>query len=39
MAAMILIVDDEESIRSSVAGVLSDEGYRHRVAASGEEAL
>ena len=28
MAKTILIVDDEEQIRSSVRGVLADEGYR-----------
>ncbi|MEE2702589.1 MAG: sigma-54 dependent transcriptional regulator [Myxococcota bacterium] len=39
MAATILIVDDEESIRTSVAEILSDEGYSYRVAGSGEEAL
>ncbi len=39
MAATILIVDDEESIRTSVAEILSDEGYRSRVAGSGEGAL
>lgn len=35
----ILIVDDEESIRSSLDGILQDEGYRTSVAASGEDAL
>ena len=39
MAATILIVDDEESIRTSVAEILSEEGYSYRVAGSGEEAL
>lgn len=35
----ILIVDDEESIRQSLEGILSDEGFRTVVAANGEEAL
>ena len=35
----ILIVDDEQSIRESLAGILEDEGFRTSVAASGEEAL
>ncbi|MDT8420004.1 MAG: sigma-54 dependent transcriptional regulator [Desulfuromonadales bacterium] len=35
----ILIVDDEESIRFSLEGILSDEGFRTAVAANGEEAL
>ncbi|MHB1397671.1 MAG: sigma-54-dependent transcriptional regulator [Trichloromonadaceae bacterium] len=35
----VLIVDDEESIRSSLDGILRDEGYRTSVAASGEDAL
>lgn len=35
----VLIVDDEESIRSSLDGILQDEGYRTSVAASGEDAL
>jgi len=35
----ILIVDDEESIRLSLEGILSDEGFRTAVAANGEEAL
>ena len=35
----ILIVDDESDIRSSVAGILQDEGYTTREAASGEQAL
>ena len=35
----VLIVDDEESIRSSLDGILQDEGYRTSVAASGESAL
>jgi two-component system nitrogen regulation response regulator NtrX len=39
MGATILIVDDEESIRRSVADILSDEGYRPIVAGNGNEAL
>lgn len=35
----VWIVDDEESIRSSLDGILQDEGYRTSVAASGEDAL
>ncbi len=35
----ILIVDDEESIRESVAGILGDEGYETRTAADGAEGL
>ncbi len=39
MPATILIVDDEESIRRSVADVLEDEGYRTAPAADAEAAL
>jgi len=35
----ILIVDDEQGIRKSLAGLLSDEGYDASVAADGEAAL
>jgi two-component system nitrogen regulation response regulator NtrX len=35
----ILIVDDEESIRRSLAGILSDEGFETDSAADGESAL
>jgi two-component system nitrogen regulation response regulator NtrX len=35
----ILVVDDEPGIRESLGGVLEDEGYAVRAAASGEEAL
>src|SRR5579872_779476 len=35
----ILIVDDEADIRSSLGGVLEDEGYAVTAAATGEEAL
>jgi UDP-3-O-[3-hydroxymyristoyl] N-acetylglucosamine deacetylase len=37
--APILIVDDEESIRRSLSGVLQDEGYTVLLAADGEQAL
>lgn len=39
MKKRILIVDDEESIRTSLSGVLSDEGYTVFSAADGAEAL
>lgn len=35
----VLVVDDEESIRSVVSNVLKDEGHRVMTASSGEEAL
>jgi two-component system nitrogen regulation response regulator NtrX len=35
----IWVVDDEKNIRSSLEGILKDEGYRVRGAASGEELL
>jgi len=35
----VLIVDDESQIRSSLEGVLEDEGYKPLLAASGEECL
>ncbi len=35
----ILIIDDEASIRSSLQGILEDEGFAVRTAASGEEGL
>ncbi len=35
----ILVVDDEKNIRGSLEGILKDEGYRVRGAASGEELL
>jgi DNA-binding NtrC family response regulator len=37
--ARILIVDDDESIRNSLAAILRDEGYAVDVAASGGEAI
>ena len=37
--ASILIVDDEPGVRSSLSGVLRDEGFDVEVAASGEECL
>lgn len=35
----VLIVDDEASIRSSLQGILEDEGYRVRTAETGEQGL
>jgi two-component system nitrogen regulation response regulator NtrX len=37
--AHILIIDDEARIRSSLAGILADEGYETSMAADGEAAL
>lgn len=39
MAERILIVDDEESIRRTLAGLLADEGYETATARDGEQAL
>ena len=39
MSADILVVDDEADIRELVSGLLEDEGYRTRKAASADEAL
>lgn len=39
MSRHVLIVDDEESIRHSLAAVLTDEGYRVTAASSGKESL
>jgi two-component system nitrogen regulation response regulator NtrX len=39
MSATILVVDDEESIRTSLAGILEDEGYKPLFAADGIDAL
>lgn len=39
MQKTILIVDDEESIRQSLGGILADDGYDILTAGSGEEAL
>lgn len=39
MSRTVLIIDDEASIRSSLEGALSDEGYRVRTAANGREGL
>jgi len=35
----ILIIDDEESVRNSLAGVMKDEGYEVVAAASGSEGI
>ncbi|MBF0610971.1 MAG: response regulator, partial [Magnetococcales bacterium] len=39
MIHTVLIVDDEESIRTSLRGILEDEAYMVEEASSGEEAL
>lgn len=39
MSKIILVVDDEESIRISLAGILEDEGYHIVLAEDGTEAL
>lgn len=39
VASRVLIVDDERSMRESLAAILVDEGYDVTTAASGEEAL
>ena len=39
MGKKVLIVDDEERIVQSIAGVLEDEGFRVSTARSGEEAI
>jgi two-component system nitrogen regulation response regulator NtrX len=39
MRKTILIVDDEESIRQSLGGILADEGYDVLTAGSGEDAM
>ena len=39
MFPSILIVDDEPSIRQSLSGLLSDEGFEVLTAANGYEAL
>ena len=39
MARSVLIIDDEASIRSSLAGALKDESYEVMTAGSGEEGL
>lgn len=36
---LILIVDDDVDIRNTVAGILTDEGYRVAKAGNGQEAL
>lgn len=39
MKAKLLVVDDEENVRSSLGGVLEDEGYSVDAVGSGEECL
>ena len=39
MAQLVLVVDDEEDVRKSIVGILSDEGYEVLEAASAEEAI
>lgn len=39
MSLDVLVVDDEADIRSLIAGVLEDEGYRPRLAANSDEAM
>src|SRR5690348_13307960 len=39
MARTVLVIDDEAEVRSSIAGVLSDEGYRVATVADGTAAL
>jgi two-component system nitrogen regulation response regulator NtrX len=39
MSASILVVDDEESILTSLSSILQDEGYEVAVAKNGVEAL
>lgn len=39
MSRLILVVDDEESIRASLLGILEDEGYQVLLADNGSDAL
>jgi two-component system nitrogen regulation response regulator NtrX len=39
MAESILVVDDEAGVRSSLSGILADEGYEVEVVESGEQCL
>lgn len=39
MSRMVLVVDDEKSILSSLEGALGDEGYRVKTATSGDQAI
>lgn len=39
MAKTILIIDDEASIRDSLSGILSDEGFHTRLAEDGQQGL
>ncbi|HER62534.1 MAG TPA: sigma-54-dependent Fis family transcriptional regulator, partial [Desulfobacteraceae bacterium] len=39
MSATLLIIDDEESIRDSLSGILGDEGFKTLAASSAEEGI
>jgi two-component system nitrogen regulation response regulator NtrX len=39
MKGKVLVVDDEENVRASLEGILTDEGYAVQTAESGEECL
>ncbi|MEK6580249.1 MAG: response regulator, partial [Bdellovibrionota bacterium] len=39
MSRLVLIIDDESSIRQALSGALKDEGYRVATASSGKEGL
>jgi two-component system nitrogen regulation response regulator NtrX len=39
MSRLVLVIDDEESIRKSLTGALKDEGYRVSTASSGKEGI
>jgi DNA-binding NtrC family response regulator len=39
MPEIVLIVDDEENVRNSLAGVMKDEGYVVVTASSGREGI
>jgi len=37
--SLVMVVDDEEGIRSTLSGIFEDEGYETVTASSGEEAV
>jgi len=39
MSGTVLIIDDEESIRDSLSGIIADEGFSPLAAASAEDGL